>query len=62
MATAEEETETQRSQNTEQEVIGIGILGHIQVTPRQANDPLWLNDGSRRESGQGRVQAPPKER
>ena len=61
MARAEEETWTKRSQNMGKGEMGRGILGRIQVTPRWVNDPVWLNGGSRQESGQGRVQAPPLE-
>ena len=38
--------------------MGIGILGRRQVTPRWANDTVWLHVRSRRESDQGRVRAP----
>ena len=55
-----EETGTQRSMKMGQEVMGHGMLGRRQVTSRWANDPVWLNDRSRQESGQGRVQAPPQ--
>ena len=58
----EEETWTQRSQNMRQGAIGLGMLVRRQVTPRWANDPMWLHNGSRRESGQGRVRAPPPRR
>ena len=59
MARAEEETGTQMGQMMGQGEMGLGIMGWRQVTHRWANDPVWLHDGSRRESGQGRVQAPP---
>ena len=39
---------------------GLGVLGQRQVTPRWANDTVWLHNGSRRESVQGRVRAPPQ--
>ena len=55
----EEETWTQRSQKMGQGDMGIGILGRIQLTPRWENDPVWLHGGSRRDSGQGQVRAPP---
>ena len=42
--------------------MGIGIPGWRQVTPRWANDPVWLHGGSRREIGQGLVRAPPPRR
>ena len=38
---------------------GLGVLGQRQVTPRWANDTVWMHNGSRRESVQGRVRAPP---
>ena len=37
----------------------LGMLGRIQVTPRWANGPVWLHNGSRREIGEGRVRSPP---
>ena len=43
------------------EEMGIGILGGRQGTPRWANDPVWLHNGSRQNSGQVQVQAPPPE-
>ena len=55
----EEETGKQRSQNMGQVEMGLGLLGWIQVTPMWENDLVWLHNGSRRESGQGRVRAPP---
>ena len=39
--------------------MGIRMMGRRQVTPRWANDPVWLHRRSRRESGQGRVREPP---
>ena len=39
---------------------GLGVLGQRQVTTRWANDTVWLHNGSRRDSGQGRVRAPPQ--
>ena len=39
--------------------MGLGILGQRKVTPRWVNDPVWLHGGSKLESGQGRVWAPP---
>ena len=39
--------------------MGIGMLGRRQVTPRWADDPVWMQDGSRQEIGQGRVRVPP---
>ena len=45
-----------------QGAMGLGILGWRQVTPRWSNDPVWLHDGSRWESSQGRVQASPPQR
>ena len=56
----EEDIEVQRIHKMGQVVMGLGIMGRIQVTPRWANGPVWLHDGSRRESGQGRVRAPPQ--
>ena len=56
----EEETGKQRSQNMEHGDMGLGILGQRQVMPRWANDPMWLNDGSRKDSGQGQMRAPPQ--
>ena len=41
--------------------MGIVMLGQRQVTPRWANDPVWMHEGSRQESDQGRVRAPPPE-
>ena len=38
---------------------GSWFAGMETGVPRWANDPVWLHNGSRRESGQGRVQAPP---
>ena len=54
-----EETGTNRSQNMGQEAMGFRMLGRRQVTPRSANDYVWLHDRSRQENGQGRAQAPP---
>ena len=45
-----------------QGLMGIGIPGRRQVTPRWAIDPVWLYGVSRQESGQGQVQAPPPPR
>ena len=59
MAGAEEETGPQRSQKMGQGAMGIGMLGRMQVTPRWANDTVWLHNRSRQESDQGRVWAPP---
>ena len=42
-----------------QGAMGLGMLGQRQVTTRWANEPVWLHVGSRQESGQGRVRAPP---
>ena len=61
MARAEEETGTQRCQKMGQGEMGLSMLGRKQVTPRWANDPMLLQDGSRWESDQGRVRAPPPE-
>ena len=58
---AKEETETQRSQKMGHGWMGLFMLGQRQVVPRWANDPVWLHIGSRQESGQGRVRAPPPE-
>ena len=44
----------------EQRAMVPGMLGWRQVKPRWANNPLWLHDGSRQESGQGRMQADPQ--
>ena len=54
-----EETGTQRIHKMGQVVMGLGIMGQIQVTPRWVNDPVWLHNRCRRESGQGQVWAPP---
>ena len=48
-----EDTGTQRSHNMGQVEMGLGMLVRIQVTPRWTNDPVWLNNGSRQDSGQG---------
>ena len=48
----------QRSQKRGQGEMGIGMLGQRQVTPRWENDPVWLHNRSRQESGQGRMRAP----
>ena len=45
-----------------QGAMGLGMLGLRQVMPRYANDPVWLHDRIRQESGQGRVRASPPER
>ena len=45
-----------------QGAMGLGMLGWRQVMPRWENDNAWLHDGSRRESDQGRVRAPPPRR
>ena len=58
----EGETGVQRSHKMNQVSMRIGMLGQRQVTPRWENDPVGLHAGSRRESGQGRVQAPPPPR
>ena len=42
-----------------QGVIGIGMLGRRQMTPRWVNDPVWMHTESTRESGYGRAQATP---
>ena len=55
-----EEKGTQRSPNMGKGARGLGVLGQRQVTPRWPNDPMWLHNGSRWESGQGRVRAPPQ--
>ena len=55
-----EETGTQRIQKTKQGIMGIRILGQIQVTPMWLNDPVCLHNVSRQESGQGRMQADPQ--
>ena len=52
----------QRSQNVEQGVMGLGIMGLSQVTPMWANHPVWMHNGIRQESGQGRVRSPPSQR
>ena len=58
MEIAEEETGTQMIKKMGQGDMGLGMLGRRQVTPRWANNPVWLNNGRRQESGQGRVRAP----
>ena len=62
MARAGEEIGTQIGQMMGQGEMGLGIMGWRQLTHGWANDPVWLHDGSRQESGQGRVQAPPPPR
>ena len=47
------------SQNMVQGEMGIGIIGRRQVTTRWVNDPVWMHDGIRQESGQEQVRAPP---
>ena len=42
-----------------QKVMGLRMLGQRQVTPRWGNDPVWLYDRIRRDSGQGQVRAYP---
>ena len=59
MDIAEEETGTQRIQKMGQGAMGLGMMRRGKVTPRWENDTVWLHGGSRRESGQGRVRAPP---
>ena len=54
-----EETGKKRSKRMGQGAMGLGMLGRRQVTPRWVNDPVWLHNGSRRDSGQGRMRAPP---
>ena len=61
MERAEEETGTQMGQMMGQGEMGLGMLGWRQVITRWANDHVWMYHGSRQESGQGRVQAPPLE-
>ena len=58
VARAEEDTGTQRSQKMGKGATGIGMLGRRQVKPRWENDPVWLHDRSRQESGQGQVRSP----
>ena len=58
VARAEEETWTQRSRNMNQGEMVLGMLGLRQVKSRWANDPVCLQNGIIRESGQGKVQAP----
>ena len=36
-----------------QGVMGLGILGQIQVTLRWVNDTVWINDGRKGKVGQG---------
>ena len=55
-----EKAGTQRSKKMGKGVMGLGMLGRRYVTPRWVNDPVWLHDRSRQESGQGRVRAPPR--
>ena len=43
-----EDIGTQSSHDMGQGAMGIGILGRRQVTPRWANDPVWMHDGSKR--------------
>ena len=47
------------SQKMVQGAMSLGILGQIQLTPRWANDSVWLHNGSIQESCQGHVRAPP---
>ena len=42
-----------------QGVIGLGILGRIQVMPRSVNDPVWIHDGRKRREGRGISEYPP---
>ena len=49
----EEETGMQRIQRMGQAAMGFGMLGRIKVTPRWANDPVWLHGGRRKDSDQG---------
>ena len=49
-----------RRQKMDQGAMGLGMLGRRQVTPRSANNLVWLHDGFRKESGQGRVWADPQ--
>ena len=60
MVGAEEETGTHRGHKIGQGAMVIGVLGRRQVMTRWENDPVWLHGGSRREIGQGQVQAPPQ--
>ena len=46
----------------DQGAMGLGMLGQRQVTPRWANDTVCLHAGSRQESGQGQLRAPPPRR
>ena len=39
--------------------MGLEMLGRRQVTPRWEKYPVWLHNKSRKDSGQGRVRAPP---
>ena len=50
----------QRSQNMGKGARGLRVLGQRQVTPRWANDTVWMHNGSRQESGQGQVREPPQ--
>ena len=59
MTGAEEETGTHMIHNMGQGEMGLRMLGRRQVTPRWANDSVWLNDGRGKENGQGRIQALP---
>ena len=52
---------TQRSKKMGQGAMGLETMGWIEVKPRWANHPVLLHNGSRQESIQGRVQAPPPE-
>ena len=54
-----EVTGTQRSKGMGQVTIGLGMLVRRKVTPMWDNNHVWLHGGSRRNSGQGRLQAPP---
>ena len=62
VARVEEEKRMQRIQRMGQGAMGLGMMRRRQVTTRWANDPVWLNNGSRRQIGQGRVRAPPPQR
>ena len=55
-----EETGTQRINNMGQGLMGIRMMGRRKVMPMWENDPVWLHDRIRRESGQGRVWVPPQ--
>ena len=55
-----EDTGVKRIQRVGQVEMGLGMLGRRQVTPRWMNDPVWLHDQSRKESGQGWFRHPPR--